>query len=211
MGEAGVSPGRELFIAESDPKTCDALANAFAEAGFRTTIFEDGQSLLLSARAARPACILLEIDMSGMSGLVVLKELDARTYPAPIIMLSSRGDLASAVEAVRSGAHDVIEKHRDAEAIVAHVRATIEAWEQQHQKVAAHGSLPAFAGSGLLTPREREVLALITASASNKEIAVTLGISPRTVEVHRGKIMQKLNAKNSVDLACIVFNQKRTP
>jgi two-component system response regulator FixJ len=162
------------------------------------------------ARARIPACIILDIYMPGRSGLEILKDLDAHNYPAPIFVASGRGDIPSAVQAIRNGAFDFIEKRLDADTLVARVGDAIKARSQLRQNGnGSEGPAAAFPGSELLTRREHEVLALIAASATNKEAAVKLGISQRTVEIHRAHIMQKLGAKNSVDLARKVLRQER--
>ena len=112
---------------------------------------------------------------------------------------------------MRNGAFDYLEKRLDADTIVTRVLEAIEGWRQLHER---HQSSPAISSAirnyYQLTRREREVLAQIAAAASNKETARNLGISPRTVEIHRGRIMHKLGAKNSVDLMRIVMNPGTT-
>jgi FixJ family two-component response regulator len=124
-------------------------------------------------------------------------------------MLSGRGDIPTAVVAIKDGAYGFIEKGTNADAIVVRVRESIDEWSQQHQRNGNGGEPLSFPGYNRLTPRERDVLSQITAAASNKEAANNLGISQRTVEVHRIHIMQKLAAKNTVDLIRIVLSKGR--
>jgi two-component system, LuxR family, response regulator FixJ len=206
---AGIETSGEVFIVDDDPTVRDMLSEVFAQAGYRAISFVDGASFIVAARERIPACVILDIYMPGRSGLEILKDLDAPNYPAPIFVASGRGDIPSAVEAIKNGAFDFIEKRLDADTLVARVGEAIKARSQLQQN--HDGSeLPSstFPGSDLLTRREREVLALITASATNKEAAINLGISQRTVEIHRAHIMHKLGAKNSIDLARKVLGQK---
>jgi two-component system response regulator FixJ len=192
----------EIFVVDDDPAVRDLLSEVFAQAGYRAISFVDGASFLAAARERIPACVILDIYLPGRSGLEVLKDLDAANYPAPIFIASGRGDIPTAVEAIKNGAFDFIEKRQDAGSLVGRVRDAITARAQMKQGAAgAEPPLHRFPGYDLLTQREREVLALITASATNKEAATSLGISQRTVEIHRAHIMHKLGAKNSVDLA----------
>ena len=197
----------EIFIVDDDYDMREALSAIFRKEGYRTAAFADGKSFVRLARGQAPACVLLDLCMPGMSGLDVLKELDARSYPAPILMISAQEDVLNVVQAMRNGAFDYIEKRLDADVIVTRVLDAIEAWKQlgEHDESPAPLS-PAIRGYFQLTRREREVLAQIAAASSNKETARNLGISPRTVEIHRGRIMHKLGAKNSIDLMRIVMN-----
>jgi two-component system, LuxR family, response regulator FixJ len=201
---------REIFIVDDDPIVRDMLSALFDQAGYLPISFVDGASFVAAARKRIPACVILDIYMPGRSGLEILKDIDASNYPAPIFIASGRGDIPSAVEAIKNGAFDFIEKRLDARALVARVGEAVRARSQPRQAGKGAQRPPAaFVGSELLTRREHEVLALITASATNKEAAQTLGISPRTVEIHRAHIMHKLGAKNSVDLARRVMRQER--
>ena len=199
----------EIYIVDDDPMVRDALSEVFAQAGFRAVGFVDGASFLAAARERVPACIILDVYMPGRSGLEVLQELDAANYPAPIFIASGRGDIPTAVEAIKNGAFDFFEKREDAGSLVGRVRDAIAARSLPRRNGNGTDLPPRFPGSDLLTPREREVLALIAASATNKEAASRLGISQRTVEIHRAHIMHKLGAKNSVDLARKVLGQDR--
>jgi len=199
----------EIYIVDDDPMVRDALSEVFAQAGFRAVGFVDGASFLAAARERVPACIILDVYMPGRSGLEVLQELDAANYPAPIFIASGRGDIPTAVEAIKNGAFDFFEKREDAGSLVGRVRDAIAARSLPRRNGNDTDLPPRFPGSDLLTPREREVLALIAASATNKEAASRLGISQRTVEIHRAHIMHKLGAKNSVDLARKVLGQER--
>ena len=199
---------KEIFIVDDDLGARDSLSAMFTHAGYEATTFSEGRSFLRAAQSRVPTCILLGISMPGPSGLDMLTELDAKHYLAPIIMLSAQSDIPSVIRAIRNGAFDFIDKKLNCDEIVARVGAVVELWARDRQFGWASQSLPSiFPGYELLTSWEREVLFQITAAASNKETARVLGISPRTVEIHRGHIMQKLRAKNSVDLIRIVLNK----
>ncbi|MFN4169500.1 MAG: response regulator transcription factor [Pannonibacter phragmitetus] len=192
-----------IYIVDDDPAVRDALSVVFEMEGFSVETFEDGDSFVTAAKERVPACVILDVHMPGRSGIDVLKALSADSYEAPIFIISGQGDIPMAVEAIRNGAFDFIEKPFDADTVVARVREGIEA--QQNKGGAANAETGSFPGAELLTRREREVLGRITAGASNKEAGRELGISPRTVEVHRARIMEKLGAKNAADLVRIVL------
>jgi two-component system, LuxR family, response regulator FixJ len=197
----------DLFIVDDDAMMRDALSLVFTLAGYRVTGFVDGETFLAVARDRTPAAVLLDLHLPAKSGLVVLRELDARSYPAPIFIVTGDSDVSSAVEAVKSGAFDYLVKPLDASAIVARVRSAITAFARRDGSAVGKIGLPAdFPGQSLLTPREREVLSQIAEGASNKEVGRRLGISPRTVEVHRARLMEKIGARNAADLVRIVLS-----
>ncbi len=124
-------------------------------------------------------------------------------------MISGQGDIPMAVDAIRLGALDFIEKPFEPEAIVGRVRNALAAADVRVEARARGGAL-GFVGGEALTPREKEVLTLIAAGQSNKEAGRALGISPRTIEVHRARIMEKIGAKNAADLVRIVLSAAKT-
>jgi FixJ family two-component response regulator len=208
MSQGDLSAG-EIFVVDDDPGIRDALTTVLTRDGFQVTNFADGASLLASARARTPLCIILDVHIPGRSGLDILKELNAQDYPAPIFIMSGQGDIPMAVNAIRHGALDFIEKPFRGSEIVARVREAIEAQgRQQSDPNASKSSAFHFPGREPLTRREQDVLTQIVAGASSKEAGRQLGISPRTIEVHRARIMEKLGAKNAADLVRIVFNER---
>src|SRR5215813_53011 len=120
-------PNNEIIIVDDDPSVRDALSVVFSLEGYHVTSFADGQSLLNAARARTPSCILLDVHMPGQSGLDILKELNAQAYPAPIFIISGQGDIPMAVDAIKNGALDFIEKPFNAETLVTRVREAIAA------------------------------------------------------------------------------------
>ncbi|WP_181699877.1 response regulator transcription factor [Chthonobacter albigriseus] len=194
------SDGPSIFIVDDDPSVRDALSVVFDVEGFTVVSFENGDDFLEAVKTTPPDCVLLDVHMPGRSGLEILKALDVGTFPAPVFVISGQGDIPMAVNAIKLGAIDFIEKPFDADTVVGRVRdaiATKSARSGHHE----HD----FPGADLLTPRERDVLREITAGASNKEAGRRLGISPRTIEVHRARIMEKLGARNAADLVRIVL------
>jgi FixJ family two-component response regulator len=197
----------EVFIVDDDPLMRAALSIVLGDEGFDVTSFIDGESFLSATHWRTPACVLIDVHLPDCSGLELLKALDARQYRAPILIISGRGDIPMAVDAIRNGALDFIEKPFDPETVATRVRDAIQAW----QKLGQGGRTLArdFQGHERLTAREWDVLERIAGGASNKETGRELGISPRTVEVHRARIMEKLGAKNAADLMGIVLGRKR--
>jgi FixJ family two-component response regulator len=144
--------------------------------------------------------------MPGRSGIDILKALNANHYPAPIFIISGQGDIPTAVAAIKYGAFDFVEKPFDGDTVVTRVREALEAMRRKDANGGAKSVADTeFAGKEHLTPRELEVLAQIIGGASNKEAGRQLGISPRTIEVHRARIMEKLGAKNAADLVRLVL------
>lgn len=190
-----------VYIVDDDPAVRDALSVLFNMEGYVVETFSDGDTFVQSASKSVPACVMLDVHMPGRSGIEILKALNAEHYPAPIFIISGQGDIPMAVEAIRNGAFDFIEKPFSAETVLERVKEAVNAMKQRQEIDTSH----TFEGADLLTRRELEVLKEITDGASNKEAGRTLGISPRTVEVHRARIMEKLNARNAADLVRIVL------
>ena len=197
---------REIFVVGRDAAARERFATLLAGAGFRVTPFADGNAVVGEARARIPACVVLDLQMPGGSGLDILARLDARRYAAPILVMAERSDIPCVVEAIKRGAFDYIEKERASDDLVERVREAVVAVADRMSDYGVWDR-PTFPGAAKLTPREQEVLAQIVGSASNKEAAIRLGISRRTVEIHRAHIMQKLGAKNLVDLMRIVMSR----
>jgi FixJ family two-component response regulator len=208
MSQEASSDG-EIFVVDDDPAVRDVLTTMFSRDGFHVTNFADGASLLATTRIRTPICIILDVQIPGQSGLDILKELNAQDYPAPIFIISGQGDIAMAVDAIKNGALDFIEKPFRAGDIVMRVRDAIEAHgRRQGEADPSNASLFHFPGREPLTRREQDVLTQIVAGASSKEAGRQLGISPRTIEVHRARIMAKLGAKNAADLVRIVYHTR---
>jgi FixJ family two-component response regulator len=198
----------ELFIVDDDASVRDALSAVFAAKGFQVMRFAEGESFLAEARNRTPACVLLDVHMPGRSGLDILRAIDAQHYGAPIFIISAICDIPTAVDAIRAGAVDFIEKPFDLDAVVTRVRAAIESWARRRSNGVSRHRILNLSGCDRLTPREREVLEQIAGGASNKEAGRRLGISPRTIEVHRARIMEKIGAKNAADLVRIVLTEE---
>ncbi|WP_422039733.1 response regulator transcription factor [Roseibium sp.] len=190
-----------VYIVDDDPAVRDALSVLFNMEGYVVETFSDGDTFVQSASKSVPACVMLDVHMPGRSGIEILKALNAEHYPAPIFIISGQGDIPMAVEAIRNGAFDFIEKPFSAETVLERVKEAVAAMRQRQDVDTSQ----TFEGAELLTRRELEVLKEITEGASNKEAGRTLGISPRTVEVHRARIMEKLSARNAADLVRIVL------
>jgi two-component system response regulator FixJ len=203
----GKSERGEVFVVDDDPMVLNALTVFLTREGYQVAGFSDGASFLDAARSRTPICIILDVQMPGMTGIDLLKALKAEDYPAPVFIVSGSGDIPTAVEAIKNGAFDFIEKPVKASTVVTRVREAVDAWSRRH----SNGNLPhAFPGHEQLTTRERDVLGQIAAGSSNKQAGRELGISPRTIEVHRARIMEKLGAKNAADLVRIALARSRS-
>jgi FixJ family two-component response regulator len=194
----------DVVVIDDDASVRDALSILLQMDGLKVTAYADGDSFVVESMRLKPGCVLLDVHMPGRSGLDILDAIGGATYRAPIIMISGRGDVPMAVQAMKHGAYDFIEKPFDADVVLKRVR---EAMSQT--SVAApmlmQGRLPAFKGHEALTAREVDVLEQIVGGASNKEAGRILGISPRTIEVHRARIMEKLKVRNTAELVRLVY------
>ncbi|WP_413776416.1 response regulator transcription factor [Rhodopseudomonas sp. P2A-2r] len=197
----------EIYVVDDDPAVRETLSIVLSAAGYKVICFADGAALLATARSRSPLCMLLDVHIPGKSGLDILKELRAQDYPAPIFIISGSGDIAMAVDAIKSGALDFIEKPFRGSEIVQRIEDAIGAFTRRRTQPSASKVLSLnFPGREPLTRREREVLELFSSGLSNKDAGRQLGISPRTIEDHRANIMKKLGAKNSTDLIRIVLD-----
>jgi FixJ family two-component response regulator len=196
-----------VAVVDDDPAVRDSLATIFELEGFRVRTYADGDNFVGEAKRMRFDCVLMDVHMPGRSGLEVLEALGGHEYQAPVFIISGQGDIPMAVTAIKAGAHDFIEKPFEADHVITRVREAVEARAKRAANTDASKLGKRFAGAELLTPRERDVLEQIAHGASNKEAGRTLGISPRTIEVHRARIMEKLGARNTADLVRIVFTE----
>jgi two-component system, LuxR family, response regulator FixJ len=199
----------EIFLADDDANLCDLLSLKLGDAGFRTTTFTKVAAFLDAARRRTPACVILDVFMPERSGIDLVNDISGRKYPAPIIVMTARATVPMAVEAVKYGAFDMIEKPFHPDDFVERIRGAIDRWRKSAKENLSSAPLSMdFPGAQRLTSREKDVLAEITAASSNKEAGRHLGLSPRTIEVHRAHIMMKLGVKNTADLVRFVLSKR---
>ena len=188
-----------VYVVDDDQAVREALSLLFESAGFSVRPCPDGEAFLAGYDPARPCCLLLDLHMPGTGGLELQEALRARGRSPPIIFLTGHGDVPAAVRALQQGAADFVQKPlRDHEALIERVARCIDEHARALQAAAARTALRERLA--LLTPREREVLDAVCAGRANKVIAADLGISERTVELHRGRLMRKLRARSVAEL-----------
>lgn len=191
----------EVFVVETDAASREQLSNTLQQNAYDVICFADGASLLSEAKARMPACVLLEMP-PDRSGLDVLKRLRAENCMAPVLVTSANGSIAMAVDAIKSGAADFIEKPFRTRDIVDRIDAAIDEFAQPSSN--RQRWLP---GCEPLTGREGDVLAHLAAGLTNKEIARRMHLSARTVEGYRAAILRKAGARNVTDLLRRIFGQ----
>jgi two-component system response regulator FixJ len=171
--------------------------------GFHVRTYESGVELLKTGSNLEPGCILLDIRMPGMDGLEVQSALRDKGVGLPVVIMTGHGDVGLAVQAMKAGAVDFIEKPFEKAVLMS----AIEQGMERLKRASAHRSRADEAGVRLkvLTPREREVLDGLAKGLPNKTIAYDLGISPRTVEIHRANLMTKLGVRSLSEALRIAF------
>lgn len=187
-----------VYIVDDDPAVRDSLSLLLSLRGYRTATFASAEDLLAALTPQWAGCLIADIRMPGMSGLQLQEALQARGLALPVVIVTAHGDVDSARAAFRSNAVDFLEKPFDDEVAVAAVEA---AFARERDRLASELSDRRREESlAALSPREREVMRLLVQGLHNRDVAVQLAISPRTVEVHKARIMGKLGARNLAEL-----------
>lgn len=195
---------RLIHIVDADAATCEALSVLFRLEGFQTSFSLETSQFIQSVERRRPDVVVLNLKIGEESGLGLLRRVKGMRTGTPVFMLADYPQVEAAVTAMKLGASDVISKPIDSEHFLSVIREALR--RDVHLGAMQSGRRPVeVRGFGQLTPREREVLQLITNGQSNKEAGRELGISPRTIEVHRARVMEKLGARNTADLMRIVL------
>lgn len=202
MGHIATSKGKpvtiRVYIADDEAMIRRLIKKAVDHEGMVGRTFEDGKVLLAAMDDLEPGVILLDIRMPEMDGLQVIEAMGPKTRYHAVLMLSSHGDVATAVRAMRAGAIDFVEKPVSIAILLERIRQLHELTEQWQSERNSLGE--AQLRLELLTEREREVAADLARGLSNKEIARKMGISPRTVEAHRARLMLKLKVTSLADV-----------
>jgi two-component system response regulator FixJ len=192
-----------VHVVDDEEPVRRSLAFLLATAGFTVRLHESATAFLAVAASIRDACLVTDLRMPDMNGVELLRQLQSRAQRLPAIVITGHGDVPLAVEAMKAGALDFIEKPFNDEVLIAAIKraaATLEAPADERQDIASiHTRL------ALLTDRERQVLSGVVAGLPNKSIAYDLDISPRTVEVHRASVMSKMQAKSLPELVRMVL------
>ncbi len=187
-----------VFVVDDDEAVRRFLCGLIASVDLLVEAYASAQEFLAAYEPGRPGCLLLDVRMPGMSGLELQRALAERAIDLPVIILTGHGDVQVAVRAMKAGAVDFIEKPFNNELLLDRIqRAVAESVDADGARVEQHEIASRMR---LLTPRERQVLELVVAGETNKGIARHLGISEKTVEIHRARVMDKMRAKSLVHL-----------
>ena len=194
-----------VFLIDDDPGVRDSLSLLLALKGIRTQVFANAESFIETFVADSCGCVLTDLRMPGMTGLELQSVLRQRNIDLPVVVLTAHGDVATVRTALKNGAFDYLEKPVEDEMLLDVLRNALRADRERH----ASATTRSVAQERLarLTPREREVLTLLGAGRQNVDIAAHLGISPRTVEVHKARIMEKLDCRSLAGLIRIVLGK----
>lgn len=188
-----------VFLVDDAAAVRETLAKLIEMSGLAVETYASAEAFLESYDPGRPGCLVLDLKMPGMSGIELQAELGRRGIGLPIIFLTAFGDIPTTVRAIQAGAVDFLTKPVQAKPFLERIQAALA--QDIHRYERAQAAMDAASRLDRLSPREQEVAALLVAGHANKEIARKLGISHRTVEMHRARIMDKTRAANLIQLA----------
>lgn len=183
-----------IFIVEDDREVLDAMGDLFNSHGYSVELFESCEQFLAAIQPDRKGCLLVDALFPGMSGLELLRQIKNKKYPLQAIMITGRGDIALAVQAMKAGAADFIEKPVNHEELLKIITEVTEQNKDSPRSSGGQEAVPALLSR--LSARERQVMEMVLEGHPNKNIAADLGISQRTVETYRAKVMKKMGAKS---------------
>lgn len=189
---------RTVFVVDDDDAARDSLVMLLRSDGLTTKGFASAHEFLVKFESDFRGCVVTDLRMPDMDGIALIRELKAMDCLLPVIVITGHADVSRAVDAMKAGATDFIEKPYEAEQLLRAVRGCLEENDAAVDANAARTRVMRRLES--LTGRERQVLDLIIEGASNKVIASTLSISPRTVEIYRANVMSKMRAESLSDL-----------
>ncbi|MCW1750378.1 response regulator transcription factor [Rhizobium acaciae] len=193
-----------VHIVDDDESYRTATARLLSAHGLRVEIHESGDQFLARLPACEPGCILLDLQMPGQSGLQIQRRLCELAPLLPVVFLTGEGDVKASVEAMKAGAKDFLEKSSSTAALMGAIDRALVQYERQ---LAEHDRLQALrALVAGLSPREAEVFRLLIRGRLNKQIAYALGVSERTVKVHRHQVMEKLGVRSLAEAVSIAAN-----
>lgn len=197
-----------VHVVDDDPAVRDSLAFLLQSAGFAVRTYDSAAAFLAVAPGLVAGCVLTDVRMpGGMDGLALQRHLAALGGCLAVVVMTGHADVPIAVEALKAGARDFLEKPFDEDRLLAVVREAVEASQRAQEEQQASAGIAARLAS--LTPREREVLQRLVAGQPNKTIAYDLGTSPRTVEVQRARVMEKMGARSLAELVRMVLAMER--
>ena len=187
-----------VFVVDDDAAVRDSLTWLIESAGLPVETYDSARAFLACYRRDRPGCLVLDLRMPGMSGIELQERLARQETTLPVIIITGYGDVPTAVRAMRTGAVDLLEKPFDGEVLLESIRKALDRDVRNRHEWARRAQ--AAERLGLLTPREQEVLELVVTGKSNKEAAAELGVSPKTIEAHRGHAMRKMGVRSLAEL-----------
>ncbi|MEO5336276.1 MAG: response regulator [Magnetospirillum sp. WYHS-4] len=194
---------QQVFVVDDAEDVRDSLAILLETVGYRVRTFASALEFLGSVPLGWRGCVVADVRMPGMSGIEMQRELALRGYGLPVVIITAHADVPMAVAALKAGAVDFIEKPFRDEVLLSSIRSALA---MPQDEIGRPGGPGIAARLSSLSQREREVMLLLVAGHPNKVVAERLGISPRTVEVHRAHIMEKTGARSLADLvrmACL--------
>ncbi|HVP11609.1 MAG TPA: response regulator transcription factor [Phycisphaerae bacterium] len=210
MDEGTTTMGTEptVFVVDDEPIIRTSLERLMQSVSLKVETFATASEFLDAYTTGQPGCVVLDVRMPGISGLDLQDRMAERGVDIPIIFITAYGDVPMAVRALKGGAVDFLQKPYNNQTLLDRVQEAIEKDVRARSERAKHDDLAALFGE--LTPREHEVMDMVVAGKANREIAVALGLSAKTIEVHRAHVMRKLKVDSLADLVRLYLAYRKS-
>jgi two-component system, LuxR family, response regulator FixJ len=195
-----------VMVVDDDSGVRNAMRALLKSVGLQSALYASAQEFLAAYQPEQQGCLVLDIRMPGMSGMELQQQLNLRGAVIPVIFMTGHGDIPMAVEAMQHGAFDFLQKPFRDQDLLDRIQRAIVKDAELRKSLGEHARIRSHLES--LTPREREVLDLMTQGKQNKVIGQDLGVSPRTIEIHRARVMEKMGATSVAELVRMMLDLK---